>query len=209
MLTNTIISKLLGMTPQGAAKWRKEKRAVISFLDQYFSKEEIEEFLFKGKIKKMEEVDEFIQFKEFTIINLGQKLVSIIHHQNSNSVSVYLDKDYETKMEKDLYAVIIIFTFLNLIVENDYINTELLNKIAIIISSEVYKGSKPHYDIMMFFYCFYNNLNEFEKKIVIHHTKEIVDIMINKNSICLAGFVNEKYVREELEHIENIITKSL
>ncbi len=53
-LTNIAMSKIFEMTPQGVGKWKKEKRPIISLLEKYFTKEDIEEFLEYGTIEKLE-----------------------------------------------------------------------------------------------------------------------------------------------------------
>ncbi|RXJ90734.1 hypothetical protein CRV01_06180 [Arcobacter sp. CECT 8983] len=52
MLTNTLISKILLMTPQGVGKWRKENRPIIELLEKYFSRNDLEEFLEKKTVSK-------------------------------------------------------------------------------------------------------------------------------------------------------------
>lgn len=54
MITNTLIAKILDMTPQGVGKWRKEQRPIISLLEKYFTKEECNEFLENRRIERLE-----------------------------------------------------------------------------------------------------------------------------------------------------------
>ncbi len=56
-ITNKLIGNFLGMTPQGAGKWKAEGRDIILFIDKYLKKDEIEEFLKTGKIQKFETVN--------------------------------------------------------------------------------------------------------------------------------------------------------
>lgn len=51
-MTSTLISKVLEMTPQGAAKWKKEERKIIDLLEKYFTSEDLEEFLQTGGISR-------------------------------------------------------------------------------------------------------------------------------------------------------------
>ncbi len=53
-LTNNNIASILEMTPQGVGKWKRENRPIISLLDKYFTKEDLEEFLETNKIQKMD-----------------------------------------------------------------------------------------------------------------------------------------------------------
>lgn len=59
-LTNIVMSKIFEMTPQGVGKWKKEKRPIISFLEKYCTKNDLEEFLQAGKIQKFEKMDYFL-----------------------------------------------------------------------------------------------------------------------------------------------------
>ncbi|OGS70805.1 MAG: hypothetical protein A3F91_09840 [Flavobacteria bacterium RIFCSPLOWO2_12_FULL_35_11] len=52
-MINTL-SKLLGNSPKSISNWKKENRPIISLLYKYFIKEDLEEFLETGKIKKLE-----------------------------------------------------------------------------------------------------------------------------------------------------------
>lgn len=56
MLTTKEISSLLLFTPQGVNKWKKEKRPIITLLQKYFTKEDLEEFEETGAITRMEKV---------------------------------------------------------------------------------------------------------------------------------------------------------
>lgn len=56
-ITNKLIGDFLGMTPQGAGKWKTEGRDIILFIEKYLKKDEIEEFLKTKKIQKFETVN--------------------------------------------------------------------------------------------------------------------------------------------------------
>jgi len=77
-LTNTTISKILQMTPQGAGKWKKENRPIILLLDKYFSKEDIEEFLQKSSIAKL---DSFNNNKTVTNIEVLNEVSTLVRKQ--------------------------------------------------------------------------------------------------------------------------------
>lgn len=48
------IAKILDVTLKSVYNYQKENRPIISFLEKYFTKEELEEFLNTGKIEKLE-----------------------------------------------------------------------------------------------------------------------------------------------------------
>lgn len=77
-LTNTTISKILQMTPQGARKWKKENRPIILLLEKYFSKEDIEEFLDKGAISTL---DSFNNNKTITNIEVLNEVSNLVRKQ--------------------------------------------------------------------------------------------------------------------------------
>ncbi len=44
--------------------WKRENRPVMSLLKKYFSKEELQEFLETGKIKKQERLNELLEIEK-------------------------------------------------------------------------------------------------------------------------------------------------
>ena len=62
------LSDLLGNSHKTISNWKKEKRPIINLLYKYFTKEELEEFLEKGSIKRLEKQyiydDFFSKYKE-------------------------------------------------------------------------------------------------------------------------------------------------
>jgi len=58
MRIEQLMSKLFGFSTQTYFNWKKDsmsKRPIITLLEKYFSKEELEEFLETGKISKLEQ----------------------------------------------------------------------------------------------------------------------------------------------------------
>lgn len=55
------ISKLLDISERSYYTWKKEERPIIIFLEKYFSKEEIEEFLETGSMQKLEKKNESLE----------------------------------------------------------------------------------------------------------------------------------------------------
>lgn len=55
-----VITKLLSFGSQNTYyQWKKQNRPIIKFLEKYFSKEELEEFLNTGKINKLENLNSY------------------------------------------------------------------------------------------------------------------------------------------------------
>jgi len=102
------IAELLGFTIQGANKWRREGKKIISFLE-LFSEDEIEEFLETGKIRRLEESKS--NSLEYMIIenvrfNLKQKLDQLLlkpawHDLLSNIFPKKIFLDILEKMQDD------------------------------------------------------------------------------------------------------------
>ena len=58
----TLMSTLFGFSAPTFYSWKKEGRPIIKLLEKYFTREELEEFLENGKIKKFEQVNRFNNF---------------------------------------------------------------------------------------------------------------------------------------------------
>jgi hypothetical protein len=50
----TLMSKFFGFSGATFYSWKKEKRPIILFIEKYFSKEDVEEFLETGKVQSLE-----------------------------------------------------------------------------------------------------------------------------------------------------------
>ena len=70
-----IIESLFGFTEATFYRWKKQNRLIITLLEKYFTKEDLEEFLESGKCEKMEvcsgfsinEIQDLVSFKERVI----------------------------------------------------------------------------------------------------------------------------------------------
>ena len=59
MKKDELYSTILGCSVSGFYKWKKQNRLIISLLEKYFTKEDLEEFLERGEIVKQELVKDF------------------------------------------------------------------------------------------------------------------------------------------------------
>jgi len=88
-------SKLLQNTVRTISNWKIEKRPIISLLEKYFSKEDLEEFLDTGKISKFEllkEKNSILNYAGMQYINIFRKrLVSIGDIVNRDFVDIYFN----------------------------------------------------------------------------------------------------------------------
>ncbi len=57
-LQGKYLAELLNFTIQGANKWKREKRPIITLLEKYYSDEDLEEFLRTGKILRLETAEQ-------------------------------------------------------------------------------------------------------------------------------------------------------
>jgi len=76
-----VISKLLQFKSQNTYyKWKKEERPIIIFLEKYFRKEDLEEFLETERIDKLENID---STRAISIINFINKLHALYAENGS------------------------------------------------------------------------------------------------------------------------------
>ncbi|MBU3014345.1 hypothetical protein KO488_06215 [Poseidonibacter lekithochrous] len=64
MITNTLISKVLSMTPQGVGKWRKENRPIIRLIEKYFTDDDLIQFINTDSISRYDLINVYSQ-KQF------------------------------------------------------------------------------------------------------------------------------------------------
>jgi len=57
----TAIIKLLGVSKNSYWNYKKQDRPIITFLEKYFTEEEIVEFLDTGSMQKLEDTNKFVQ----------------------------------------------------------------------------------------------------------------------------------------------------
>jgi hypothetical protein len=70
-LNHKVVSELFNFTKSTFYNWKKEQRPIISLLETYFTKPDLEEFLTTGKIQSLEE---FLEFKKTAESNEEFKL---------------------------------------------------------------------------------------------------------------------------------------
>lgn len=108
MITNTLLSKLFEMTPQGIGKWKKENRPVIELIEKSFSKNELETFLETKEIPyKIKFANEFFsklneEFISYIMNNQGIKaLLTAIQNEsniNEDNLNELVIKQYDNKL---------------------------------------------------------------------------------------------------------------
>lgn len=61
MKIEILMSQLFGFSPQTYFNWKKDenKRPIISLLSQYFSKENLEEYLATGGVKRLDQINKY------------------------------------------------------------------------------------------------------------------------------------------------------
>jgi len=72
-LQGKYLAELLNFTIQGANKWKREKRPIITLLEKYYTDEDLEEFLGTGKISRLETAElsksKINQYEEIVLDN--------------------------------------------------------------------------------------------------------------------------------------------
>ena len=97
MKKDELYSTVLGCSVSGYYKWKKQNRFIISLLEKYFTKHDLEEFLEKGKISKFEILE------DFEMILLGSK-IDYLKFINENLVL-----DFKYDLFTDLYYRFLIY----------------------------------------------------------------------------------------------------
>jgi len=62
-----IAATFLGCTLASYYNWANDKRLVIAFIEKYFTKEDLEEFLETGTIQELDDYKEFKDSKEYNL----------------------------------------------------------------------------------------------------------------------------------------------
>ncbi len=75
-MINTIV-KILDVSKNTYWNWKNQNRPIISLLDKYFSKEDLQEFLQTGKIERLECSTEKIYKLENDVKELQNKVAEI------------------------------------------------------------------------------------------------------------------------------------
>ncbi|MDT8339132.1 MAG: hypothetical protein RQ763_08025 [Sulfurimonas sp.] len=125
MDNKTLMSTFFGFSPATYYSWRRERRPVILFFEKYFQKEELEEFLETGKIKRLDNYynsliifvpadGQLLQFEikkdEFDVelwqaSNIMQRGFSA-KREGVLKFKKTTDKDYKYKLDKKLKELI-------------------------------------------------------------------------------------------------------
>ncbi len=74
MKKDELYSTILGCSVSGFYKWKKQNRLIISLLEKYFTKEDLEEFLERGEINRFESIEDLKKEQEELIENLKKVL---------------------------------------------------------------------------------------------------------------------------------------
>lgn len=108
MITNTLLSKLFEMTPQGIGKWKKENRPILELIEKSFTKNELELFLKTKEVPyKIKFANKFFSilnddFINYMIKNLGLKalIITILNESNinENNLNELVIKQYDNKL---------------------------------------------------------------------------------------------------------------
>lgn len=64
MKYDEIITKLMCYTRNTYFVWKREKRPIITLLEKYYTKEELQEFLDTGKVSKYEKIEELLEIEK-------------------------------------------------------------------------------------------------------------------------------------------------
>ncbi len=91
------IIQMLGNTEKSYYRWKEEGRPIIAFLERYFTKDDLEEFLKTGIMSKLENPEDYqfsYMFFEYVRYNLKEKLFRIFNDISSWSNKYINSKDF-------------------------------------------------------------------------------------------------------------------
>jgi len=99
------ITALLGVSKNSYWNYKKQERPIISFLEKYFSKEEIEEFLETGSMQKLEKKNESLEriylherlFVDHALYSVKEKLQKLLDGN-------FIDRTIYTKGAKGIFV---------------------------------------------------------------------------------------------------------
>ncbi len=191
MITNTLLSKLFEMTPQGIGKWKKENRPVIELIEKSFSKNELETFL------ETKEIPYKIKFANEFFSKLNEEFISyIMNNQGIKALMTAIQN--ESNINEDNLNELVIKQYDNKLISNtdlsDFIKTPPSKDLLLYILDNKKEEWKP----------FFTSLEE-ENKWLIDYFK-ILQLSIEKNIYDLI-FSNEyhKIYFRALPKVPNII----
>lgn len=92
-----VICELLGISDKSYYRWREERK-IFPLLEKYFKKEDLEEFLETGKIKKLEKLN--------TIQYLEQFVRDLDHKINIERVEMIIDEFNNHNSENKIYPTV-------------------------------------------------------------------------------------------------------
>ncbi|MDQ1339046.1 MAG: hypothetical protein QG567_195 [Campylobacterota bacterium] len=112
----TLMSKLFGFAAPTYYTWKRQERPIIHLIAKYFSREDLEEFLTTGGIKRLDDLkfqeeysgnSDFELFKKFLQFSHVEKLdVKKEGNQNKDLVDMLREKDAKIKdLEAKLQSV--------------------------------------------------------------------------------------------------------
>lgn len=106
-MINTIC-KIMSISRSAYFKFKKEERPVISLLEKYFTKEELEEFLKNGQIEKCEQLKHPLQTSQTTAISLLEDYAKFgLHAKIDELFSIFGLPDFTKFLPKKLFIKIL------------------------------------------------------------------------------------------------------
>lgn len=153
MTIDVIMSKLFDFSKPTYFRWKKEKRPIISLLDRYFSKEELEEYLNTGKIQKFEN-EIHINLIAQKLYNFKRRSLSYLYFlisndkiNNVNDFNSYVQTDIDNikKSDTPLNKIISFLKSMKWDFQNDFISYNTYAQEFNIICSDIFSKSEINF----------------------------------------------------------------
>lgn len=102
-----LLSELMENTPETIRNWQKQNRLIIQLINKYFDEEDIQEFIIKGKISKLEFYDECVDMYSRIHWDVFEKCrkFKLMNNESINIFGRFLEKIENKRVEKTLLTL--------------------------------------------------------------------------------------------------------
>lgn len=101
-----LIADILDVSERTIFRWKNEKKLITELLYNYFSDEDLQEFINSGKIKRLDYIHEFENMKNsliaeferkfiFSIVNYKMKFIDMLIEKNNIYFGIYDSNDLQ------------------------------------------------------------------------------------------------------------------
>lgn len=179
------ICELLAIADSTIYKFRKEKRPIITFLEKYFTKEDLEEFLTYGKVSRLEYCNSVLENEKWFFVTFNE-ILSALYNLHKSDFEMVLEKNEEYAKYRARYP---------------HINT--IDYLCFVLAENKFSGSNSNlFDILIRYYDKYKS--QINSQMESSCLEEIYDIF-SKNYNPHTDFINLISINNSLYVVKKII----